>query len=329
MNKLIERKEKFYLNSYENNENIIYKIFNVFKIYKFIIFLYFIVICIIIFILFILNKYIQYSFVQWHYFILIYKKNYLYNKWINIYKLNINHYLINDNLNISNFLKNNEELNDILKFIDYNLNGNPFDSNEIIFKSKSPKISIIITVYNGEAFLKTSLFSIQNQDFKDIEIIMIDDCSQDNSVNLIKKLMEKDRRIVLLQNVKNKGMLYTKTKGILNAKGKYVMILDEDDIYAQNNVFSTLYKEAESHNLQIVGFSLMFYKKPLKKLKFMHYYETPILYQPNITNRMYYHISNKKIVRITYLTSTYLLKTDLMVKTIKQIDKQYYNIRMN
>jgi hypothetical protein len=107
------------------------------------------------------------------------------------------------------------------------------------------------------------------------------------------------------------------------------MILDEDDIYAQNNVFSTLYKEAESHNLQIVGFSLMFYKKPLKKLKFMHYYETPILYQPNITNRMYYHISNKKIVRITYLTSTYLLKTDLMVKTIKQIDKQYYNIRMN
>jgi len=106
------------------------------------------------------------------------------------------------------------------------INGTLYNPNEVFKKSENPKISIIITVYNGEGYLKTALLSIQNQDFKDVEIIMIDDCSKDNSVNLIKELMIKDPRIVLYQNEENKGMLYTKTRGALHAKGKYIMILD-------------------------------------------------------------------------------------------------------
>ena len=61
-------------------------------------------------------------------------------------------------------------------------------------KSKNPKISIVISVYNGEAYLKTALLSIQKQNFKDIEIIMVDDCSKDKSINLIKELMINDKR---------------------------------------------------------------------------------------------------------------------------------------
>ena len=52
--------------------------------------------------------------------------------------------------------------------------------------------------------------------------------------------MIKDPRIKLLQNEENRGMLYTKTKGVLNSKGKYVMLLDEDDIYAKKDAFSIL-----------------------------------------------------------------------------------------
>ena len=66
--------------------------------------------------------------------------------------------------------------------------------------------------------------------------------------------MKEDPRIVFLQNKENKGILYTKTKGILHARGKYVMTLDEDDLYASNDAFSTLYNEAEKYNLDIVGF---------------------------------------------------------------------------
>ncbi len=136
------------------------------------------------------------------------------------------------------------------------LNGTLIDKGHF-FSSNNPKISIIITVFNGEAYLKTSLLSIQNQDFKDIEIVIIDDCSLDNSLKIIKKLMNKDPRIVLYKNDENKGIMYTKTKAILSAKGKYILILDVDDMYAQRDAFSILYNEAEKYNLDLLGFKLI------------------------------------------------------------------------
>ena len=134
----------------------------------------------------------------------------------------------------------NEEYKDIQEYIDMTINGTLYNPKEVFKKIENPKISIVITVYNGEGYLKTSILSIQNQDFKDIEIIIVDDGSKDNSVNLIKELMIKDPRIKLYRNKENKGMLYTKTRGVLHSKGKYVMILDVDDIYAQRDAFSTL-----------------------------------------------------------------------------------------
>ena len=57
--------------------------------------------------------------------------------------------------------------------------------------------------------------------------------------------MKSEPRIVLIENKKNKGALYTKTRGVLEAKGKYVMTLDVDDMYCQGDAFSTSYVEAE------------------------------------------------------------------------------------
>jgi cellulose synthase/poly-beta-1,6-N-acetylglucosamine synthase-like glycosyltransferase len=81
----------------------------------------------------------------------------------------------------------NEEFKDIQEYINMIFNGTLYNPNEVFKKSENPKITIVISVYNGEAYLETALLSIQNQDFKDIEIIMVDDCSKDDSVNLIKK----------------------------------------------------------------------------------------------------------------------------------------------
>ena len=67
--------------------------------------------------------------------------------------------------------------------------------------------------------------------------------------------MLKDKRIILLKNEENRGALYTKTKGVLNAKGKYVMTLDEYDMYVQEDAFEVLFDEAEKNDLDIVGFS--------------------------------------------------------------------------
>ena len=169
---------------------------------------------------------------------------------IKINDLNGREPIINNQMSSHNLKKDlNEEYKDIQEYIYMVINRTLYNPNEVFKKSENPKISIVISVYNGEGYLKEALLSIQNQDFKDIEVIMVDDCSKDNSVNLIKELMVKDPRIKLYQNDENKGALYTKARGVLNSKGKYVMTLDEDDLYVQRDAFSTLYSEAEENNL--------------------------------------------------------------------------------
>ena len=140
------------------------------------------------------------------------------------------------------------ELVNIQEYINIVFNNTLIDGDKIFPLTNNPKISIIITVFNGEAYLKTSILSIRNQDLKNIEIVLVDDCSTDKSVKLIKEMMSKDPRIVLYQNKQNRGMLYTKTKGVLLAKGKYVFLLDEDDMIVQREALSILYREAESNN---------------------------------------------------------------------------------
>jgi len=222
-----------------------------------------------------------------------------------------------------------EEYKDMQEYIDMVMNGSLYNPNEIFKESENPKISIVITVYNGEAYLKTALLSIENQDFKDIEIIMIDDCSKDDSVNLIKELMTKDPRIKLYQNEENKGMLYTKTRGILYAKGKYVLLLDEDDIYGQRDAFSTLYYEAERNNLDILGFGLLRTGIHLEKGgNIIRYIKTDIIYQPYIPNRMH-QCDPYNCKRVGDLTANYFFRTDFFVDTIKQIDDKFMNVKMN
>ena len=223
-----------------------------------------------------------------------------------------------------------EELKNVKKFIDMILNESLMIQTEIYDKSDKPKISIVISVYNGDSYLKLALLSIQKQTLKDIEIIIVDDCSKDNSVNIIKELMIKDKRIILLQNEENRGILYTKTKGVLNAKGKYVMTLDEDDIYVQEDVFSTLYEEAEKNNLDILGFaSYTSHIKFDKKVAVMRYIETPILHQPDVAKRMYIAYNNGYVSRVGNVIWNYFFRTDLFIKSIKQIDDKYFNVKMN
>lgn len=73
--------------------------------------------------------------------------------------------------NFKHFIKKRDDLKEIHNYIITNLNGHFLNSNKFV-KVENPKISIVISVYNGEGYIKTALRSIQNQDFKDIEIIL-------------------------------------------------------------------------------------------------------------------------------------------------------------
>jgi cellulose synthase/poly-beta-1,6-N-acetylglucosamine synthase-like glycosyltransferase len=85
-----------------------------------------------------------------------------------------------------------------------------------------PKISIISPIYNSEKYILRFMKSIRNQNFIDIEIILVDDCSIDNSVSKIEKYAIEDERIILIKNKRNKGTFVTRNIGVLFSKGKYI-----------------------------------------------------------------------------------------------------------
>lgn len=225
----------------------------------------------------------------------------------------------------------NNEYNNVQEYYKMIQDHALYDKGKIYNPSGNPKISIILPVYNGEAFLQETLISIQNQDFKDIEIIIIDDKSTDNSTILIKELMKTEPRILFYQNEENKGPLYTKKKGILAAKGKYVMIIDDDDKFLQRDAFTSLYEEAEKFNLDILEFKSIL---STSLLNIDQYNKTgkenySILYQNELNNYMYFPGFLGVIEKYDNKKVNHFVKTILYVNILEQIDDKYFNIRIN
>ena len=226
-----------------------------------------------------------------------------------------------------NIIKDVNNLNNIQNFINININHNLINPRQKFVRYFNPKLSIIISVFNGEPYLKTAVRSIQNQDFKKIEIIIVDDCSKDNSVNVIKELMIEDPRIIFLQNTENKGALYTKSKGILKAKGKYILTLDVDDLYTSEYTFSTLLHEAERNDLDLLGFCIMMSERNIlkKSFAFHHDWETDVLFQPNVSYMMYSFDNDNKPRRVGDVISAYLMKRNILIDSINDIDNDIMN----
>jgi len=94
-------------------------------------------------------------------------------------------------------------------------------------------VSVITPVYNGERYLEQTIQSVLNQTYKNIEYILIDDCSQDSSLAIIEKYRDK---VVICRNNKNLGIIRTVNEGIKKAKGKYIMLLGHDDLVEPDHV---------------------------------------------------------------------------------------------
>ena len=141
----------------------------------------------------------------------------------------------------------------------------------IIFQSilitREPKLSVIMPIYNGEKYINISLSSVQNQKFKDIEIIMVDDNSNDDSLQLIRSYIQKDKRIKLIENKENRRILFSKSLAALNSKGKYIIEIDQDDMFTRDDVFDILYYESEKYELDILHFNFTFGKSSFDKTK--------------------------------------------------------------
>lgn len=107
----------------------------------------------------------------------------------------------------------------------------------------SVKISVVIPIYNSEKSLYRCLESIQKQIYKNIEVIMIDDGSQDNSVNICRKFLD-DKRFIL-KSYSNSGVGQARNRGIENASGEMIAFVDSDDLLKEDYLsqFMKLYRE--------------------------------------------------------------------------------------
>ncbi len=113
-------------------------------------------------------------------------------------------------------------------------------------------ISIIISVYNVERYLRECLDSIVNQTLQDIEIICVDDGSTDKSSEILKEFAAKDSRIRVISQ-ENQGLACSRNNAMKIAKGKYILFVDSDD-YIRKDTLEMLYNYAEVNNLEMLSF---------------------------------------------------------------------------
>lgn len=112
-------------------------------------------------------------------------------------------------------------------------------------------ISIIIPVYNAAEYLEETVQSVLNQDYREFEIILVNDGSKDNSLEICQKLKDSDERIKII-NQDNSGVSTARNNGMNAAKGEYVLFIDADDLL-EKDMLSTLYNKAIETDADIVS----------------------------------------------------------------------------
>lgn len=117
------------------------------------------------------------------------------------------------------------------------------------------KVSIIIPIYNSEPYLEICLNSVVKQTITDIEILLVNDGSTDNSLEICKRFKERDDRIKLY-SISNSGSAAARNVGLQNASGEYIGFVDADD-WIELDMFQQLYEKAREIGADIVGCSLV------------------------------------------------------------------------
>ncbi len=132
-----------------------------------------------------------------------------------------------------------------------------------------PKVSVIIPVYNVEKYLRQCLDSVINQTLKDIEIICIEDGSQDSSPEILNEYAKNDGRLIIYAQ-KNSGTAVSRNQGLKLAKGKYIQFLDSDDYLIEDGL-ECFYNLAEEQNLNVIKSNFYFDKNgDITKSRFVY-----------------------------------------------------------
>ncbi|MFT4303209.1 MAG: glycosyltransferase [Candidatus Woesearchaeota archaeon] len=170
-------------------------------------------------------------------------------------------------------------------------------------------ISIIIPVFNEENYIQRTINSILKQSYKNYEIIIIDDGSNDNTI----KNIPKNKKIRILKNKKNKGIVYSLNKGIKHSKGEYIARIDAGDISNKKRLEKQINEFKKDKNLGIIGTWCNFIDEKNKEI---------ITLRPP-TN---YSKIKKEILRHNLITHpTLMIKKEVIEEIGSYTDKFKYN----
>jgi len=129
-----------------------------------------------------------------------------------------------------------------------------------------PLVNIIMSVYNSEEWINYSVKSILNQTYKNIELIVIDDCSTDNTKTILESY--NDSRIKLVLNNKNMGLTNNLNHALFLCKGKYVARMDADDIAYENRIEKQVYFLETHEEIDVLGTQIKVFGKSNSKIKY-------------------------------------------------------------
>ena len=200
--------------------------------------------------------------------------------------------------------------------------------------NRNPFLSICLPVYNMEKYIEGSILSIINQSFQNFEIIIVNDNSNDNTENIIKRMKLEDDRIKIIKHSKNLGVYSSRVEAILNAKGEYIIIMDPDDMFLNPGLFENLYNFNLQYNLDIIEFTV-YHQNEGKKTIFLpnmhdlnhyHKYKNDIIYQPELSNIIFYEPNTFKYSSVICRTIwNKLIKKKILFNSIDYLEKVFKN----
>ena len=229
----------------------------------------------------------------------------------------------NNNLIISRFLASyNHYIKDCINLKEYKRTK---------IKKDIPYISICLPAYNMEKYIEQAILSILNQSFQNFEIIIVNDFSNDNTLDVIMKLQLKDNRIKIINHLKNLGVYTSRVDGILASRGKYIILMDPDDMFLNPNLLEKLYNYNLNYNLDIIEFTTICHIEEnsnltiIKKYYHNHNFTKKIIYQPILSDIFFYHSGtyNNSRVQCRVIWNK-IIKRKVLLSSILYIGYSYY-----